>query len=45
MASAMEVKEKFEASLPTIVEGKGKNTRLFSLEKAKDIKVIKGSRK
>ena len=33
----MEVKENFEARLRTIVEGKGKNTRLFSLEKVKDI--------
>ncbi|XP_064109720.1 SCAN domain-containing protein 3-like [Macrobrachium nipponense] len=37
MASAMELKENFEAWLRTIVEGKGKNTRLFSLEKVKDI--------
>ena len=37
MASAIEEKRMFEASLRSIVEEKGKNTRLFSLEKVKDI--------
>ena len=37
MASAMEEKDNMEARLRTIIEEKGKNTRLFSLEKVKEI--------